>query len=268
MTGITVLPEDAYNKAINRASQTDSKPTKKHLEATMATPEDVIGTVIEIQTDGGWHQRFGEVVEVDIETATATVEELFTGAEFTETGTTTGTPTINLRLPRLGDEYTVKYLEARTDDGEWEQVSDERIDSEMTRFDRLKRDHDETRVIKKSYVHNPEDLCTVRVTPNDERNGGETFVDAEQFSNPETYERLMNMLCPPDEIGSSAEIATLYTRSDRREHDETREHEMVTMQVDMLARPNSPGLSGIDFVPDTSLGERIQARFGPKNQNA
>lgn len=264
MPSISILPKDEYEESLANATRTDGKPTKSFLKGTQATPEEVIGMVAEVETNQGFHRRMGEVTEVNIEEATATISELFTENEFTEAGSTVGTPHINLRLPRLGAEHTVKWLEARTDDGEWEQVSETRLDSALNSFTRLKHEHDETRVIKKSYVHNPENLCSLRITPRKDRSGGKTHVDVEQFIDGDEYNQLMDALNVPENATSTTKLGTLYTRSDKREHDATRRHEIVTIQVERVARPNEPGVHTNSLETSTPIEDEIEAVMGPK----
>ena len=271
MTSITVLTEDSYHAEIEKAENDDTDGSVEHRQKTNITPEDIIGNVVTFESPETWHGRtMGEVTAIDMNGEhgpEATISELFINREHTETGHHITNDDhggfINLSLPSLGSKHTVKWLEAKID-GEWETVSDVVLEAAMTEFTRLKHEYDITRMMSKTYTHNPQGLCTLPIRPNDDGTRGEVIPDTDQFTDPELYNRLMDNVIIPETAGAHTQLGTLYTQSDRRQHDEKRAHKIIDIQVDIVAQPERAQTARKRiFSTDISLAEKIKYVLGP-----
>lgn len=269
MTSITVLNDDDYHAQIEKAENGEINASPEFCRKTNITPKDMIGNIVTFTSPrSNYSHTMGEVTDIDMKgKPEATISELFIDREFIETGHQLADGNkgafINLSLPFLGDEHTVKWVEAKIND-EWEMVSDVVLGTAMNHFTQIQHEYDTTRVLKKTYTHNPQGLCTNSIRPSDDQTRGEVIPDREQFTDPELYDQVMNSIIIPETVGKYTNLGTLYTLSDKRQHDGKRAHKIIDVRVDNIAKPDrkvSGRQSALNI--DLSLAERVKYALGP-----
>lgn len=222
----TIKPGDEIDRIVKETDNADRDADLDAVRDMYVTPENAIGMVVKLALH--WGHAFCEVTDVDFEEEAITLEELFTGEQHVTDIDKA------LDVPFIGQEYTVKWIEARVD-GEWERVSD---------YDTLKNplggniprgeSYENTRQVEKTYKHGLDEFDTWRITVDQNTQNPEVFLDSDAVTNPEVLEGLLDSVVLPDNFDlSRLTIGTLYTKERYVGGEDGREqkHEIVWWTV-------------------------------------
>lgn len=220
-----IVTEDKLNEIIANAERDEDKDADGIRDMYM-TPGEAVGRVIKNALH--WGHTFVEITDVDMDGETVTMEELFTGEEYTASTDDA------FDVPFIGSTFTVEWIEARVD-GEWERVSNYKTPASW-RGPAIPRDesYDDTRHVKKTYTHRTDefDEWDLRI----DRQTGEACIipDAEDIINADALETLYSSIELPDDTQlNGLSIGSVYTKEHIVETDDghERKHEIVWWQV-------------------------------------
>lgn len=184
MPVINITTEEQLEEMRSDAKEAPDKDADEVL-ANYLSPKEAIGTIVKLDGNG-LGKTFAEIEYVNVPEERVTLTELFT-----DTGHKKNRFPASFMIPTLGEEYTVKWIEAKTgNDNSWERVSDIATPGEW-RKPHLERDesYHATRLISKTYAHGLQEYGEHKIRIDHEGNLV-TYFEEGELTNPDELRKI------------------------------------------------------------------------------